>query len=79
MKVKVKKNTSVCKTMQKLLEKLDLFGRNMDSEHNYANKKLFKSLFGTVLSIIFVGLVLNYAFYKFENMIEVTDTNITTS
>ena len=48
----------------------------MDSEYNYANIKLFKSLFGTILSIIFVGLLLNYTVYKLENMRTVNDTNI---
>ena len=59
--------------------KLDLFGRDMDSVYNIEGIKLFKSLFGTVLSIIFLAVLLNYTVYKFESMKEYNDTNLFTS
>ena len=68
MKQKVKKNKSACEVLKGSFKRFDLFGSEMDSDHNYANIQLFKSLFGTILTIIFLGLILNYTVYKFENM-----------
>ena len=76
MQVKAKKNKSVYEVLKEMFKNLDFLGSEMDSQHNYANIKLFKSIFGTILSIIFVGLLLNYTIYKLENMRTVNDTNI---
>ena len=74
-----KNKRSICEVLKQFIMKFDLFGREMDSAHNYANIKLFKNIFGTVLSIIFLGLLLNYTVYKFDNMRRFNDTNILTS
>ena len=74
-----KKKKSFCKILKHLTRKLDLFGRDMDSAYNIEGIKLFKTLFGTFLSIIFLGMLVNYTIYKFDNMRQFNDTNITTS
>ena len=51
----------------------------MDSAYNIEGIKLFKSLFGTVLSIIFLAVLLNYTVYKFNSMKDFNDTNLFTS
>ena len=74
--MQVKTKRSICENLKQLFMKFDFFGREMDSAHNYANLKLFKSLFGTILSILFFGTLLNYTVYKFDNMRKFDDTNI---
>ena len=49
----------------------------MDAGHNYANDSIsFKTIFGASLSIIYIGVLLNYLVYKYDSMIKFTDTNI---
>ena len=74
-----KNKRSTCKLLKDFITKFDLFGRDMDSIYQIEGIKLFKSLFGTFLSIFFVGILLNYKIYKFNNMRQYNDTNITTS
>ena len=74
-----KQKRSCCQKVKEVLLKLDLFGRDMDSAYNIEGIKLFKSLFGTVLSIIFLAVLLNYTVYKFNSMKDFNDTNLFTS
>ena len=59
-----------------IIVKFDVFGRALDDQHNFANIKLFKTLFGTFLSITFIGILATYTAYKFDNMQRYNDTNI---
>ena len=48
--------------LDKVVLSFDIFGRDMDSQH--IGIKLFKTYFGTILSMLFMGMLLNYTIYK---------------
>ena len=74
-----KKKKTVCQVLKKVVLSFDLFGRDMDSQYDIDGIKLFKTFFGTFLSILFLGILILYTIYKFESMRLFNDTNITTS
>ena len=74
-----KKKKTVCQVLKKIVLSFDIFGRDMDSQYDIDGIKLFKTFFGTILSILFLGILINYTIYKFESMMLFNDTNITTS
>ena len=75
-----KKKRPICEVLKKLLKKFDILGGGMDDAHNYANERIpFRNLFGTVLTIIYIGVLLNYLVYKYDSMLRFNDTNITQS
>ena len=62
------------------MKKFDILGGALDHEHNYANESIpFRTLFGAVISIIYIGVLLNYLVYKYDSMIKFNDTNISQS
>ena len=73
------KRKSFCKVLVKFLVKFDLFGRDLDSQHNFANIKLFKTLFGALLSVLFLSTLTMYSIFKFKTMLLFNDTNINQS
>ena len=70
------KRRSACQVLFDVIVKFDIFGRDMDSQHNFANIKLFKTVLGALLSVLFLGTLAVYSVYKFNNMTLYNDTNI---
>ena len=70
------KRKSVTSHLKDVVVKFDVFGRALDEQHNFANIKLFKTIFGALLSVSFIVILATYTWYKFDNMKRYNDTNI---
>ena len=55
--------------------KLDLFGHHMDNNHN-DGIKIYRSIFGSIISVIFVVILTLYTGFKYDTLVNFNDTTI---
>ena len=70
------KKKSITSHLKSVIVKFDVFGRALDEKHNHTHIKLFKTIFGALLSVSFIVILATYTVYKFDNMRRYNDTNI---
>ena len=56
-----------------------MFGSEMDAQFQIDDIHLYKSIFGTVLTVFFITLMGLYTIYKYQIMVSYNDTNVMTS
>ena len=61
-----KKKRTNCDKLKDLIARFDIFGADMDALYNVEAIKLFKTVFGAVLTVIFLSILINYTIYKYE-------------
>ena len=61
--------------LRDIVLKFDLFGQILDEEHR-DGLKIYRSLFGTALSIFFFTILILYTVFKYQSMNKYNDTNI---
>ena len=78
MKPKHKRARSPCSQIRDIAVRLDLFGYVLDKKQ-IDGLKLYRSIFGTLLTLVFLTILVGYTVYKYNSMRLYNDTNIMTS
>ena len=79
MKVTPKKPRSCCSQIHDITIKFDLFGSLLDRDQIVDGLRLYRSIFGTLITIAFFTVLITYSIFKYNAMKLYNDTNIMNS
>ena len=77
--LQVKKRIGICTKLKNAITEFDMFGGEMDAQFQIDDIHLYKSILGTVLTVVFITLMGLYTIYKYQIMVSYNDTNVMTS